>query len=77
MPKIHSEYRKILTKGWDENLAAYRTEKAIEYISYFMPSFSTAVYGGKPLFGAQQIPGRDSTLRANDVSFEKCYYARA
>ena len=33
--------------------------------------------GGKPLYGAQQIPGKDSTLRAADVTFKGNNYARA
>jgi len=30
----------------------------------------------KPLYGAQQIPGEDATLRAADISFEGERYAR-
>jgi hypothetical protein len=30
----------------------------------------------KPLYGAQQIPGDDATLRASEVSFESENYAR-
>jgi len=32
--------------------------------------------GGKPLFGAQQIPGNESDLRTADVSFGRYRYAR-
>lgn len=41
-----------------------------------MPTFGNAEYAGTPLFGAQQIPGDDVTLRAADVSFEANHYAR-
>ncbi|MCG7588255.1 FAD-dependent oxidoreductase, partial [Photobacterium sp. OFAV2-7] len=36
----------------------------------------TATVGGKPLFGAQQIPGDDPSLRAADISFAGRRYAR-
>ena len=32
--------------------------------------------GSKPLFGAQQIPGDDPTLRVAEVSFPREHYAR-
>lgn len=30
----------------------------------------------QPLYGAQQIPGEDASLRAADISFEGTHYAR-
>ena len=36
----------------------------------FIPSFGNATLGGPAMFGAQQIPGADATLRVADVSFE-------
>lgn len=44
-------------------------------MSQFVPAFSDAQAAGKALFGAQQIPGNDVTLRAADVSFSANNYA--
>ncbi len=38
-------------------------------VAQYVHSFKDAEVGGKPLFGAQQIPGADPTLRAADISF--------
>ncbi len=38
--------------------------------------FNNATVGSKPLFGAQQIPGDDPTLRVAEVSFPRERYAR-
>lgn len=67
--------RKIL-EGWQSDALNERTHKAIRHISQFMPEFESAQVGGKPLYGAQQIPGYDATLRAADVTFEDNNYAR-
>lgn len=45
-------------------------------MAQFIPSFSNAKIGGKPLFGAQQVPGSDISLRAASVSFVGDNYAR-
>lgn len=45
-------------------------------MSQFIPEFSYAEVAGTPLFGAQQIPGEDASLRAADVTFEASHYAR-
>ena len=43
----------------------------------FVPACAEAEVAAKPLFGAQQIPGDDPSLRASDVSFYGDGYARA
>jgi len=53
-----------------------RTKSAIKHLSQFIPAFSHAEVGSKPLFGAQQIPGDDPTLRVAEVSFPTERYAR-
>ena len=45
-------------------------------MSQFIPAFANATVGSKPLFGAQQIPGDDPTLRVAEVSFPAQRYAR-
>lgn len=62
--------------GWSESEQMTRTNRAIEHIAQFIPSFASAEMASKPLYGAQQIPGEDSTLRASDISVEGTNYAR-
>ena len=42
----------------------------------FIPNFDAKPVDSQPLFGAQQIPGKNATLRAASVSFERPTYAR-
>jgi len=75
-PQLDAQFINKLTKHWPEQLIAQRTTSAIDFISEFIPRFSSASLGGKPLFGAQQIPGQDPNLRTADVSFSLENYAR-
>ena len=52
-----------------------RTYNAIKHVEQFIPTFTQATVGSKPLFGAQQIPGYDPTLRVAEVSFPLPEYA--
>ncbi len=65
-----------IRQGWLPNIQNERTQRAIVHVSRFMPEFCEATVGGKPLYGAQQVPGDDVTLRAADVTFEDTHYAR-
>ena len=65
-----------LTQGWEANEIELHTLRAIDYLSQFIPQFQTAIVESKPLFGAQQIPGDDDSLRTADVSFDAENYAR-
>jgi len=62
--------------NWTKKETEIRTENAIRHLAEFIPSFSSATIGSKPLFGAQQIPGDDPTLRVAEVSFPTAKYAR-
>ncbi|WP_237486177.1 FAD-dependent oxidoreductase [Vibrio hippocampi] len=62
--------------GWSQESIERRANSAIEHLSQFVPEFSSAYPAGKPLFGAQQIPGDDVSLRTADVTFEANGYAR-
>jgi len=75
-PKLGSDFMKKLEISWSTEEVAKRTNAAIEHLSQFIPSFSNATVGSKPLFGAQQIPGDDPTLRVAEVSFPAKNYAR-
>ena len=75
-PKLDAKFLNKIYTGWREEPLRERTRKAIEHLSYFIPAFKEAEVAAKPLYGAQQIPGRDDTLRAADFSFEGRRYAR-
>ena len=75
-PKLPAKFIAKITKQWPEDVAQLRTQKSINYMAKFIPDFSTASVGGKPLFGAQQIPGDQADLRTADVTFGQFRYAR-
>nr|WP_172562839.1 FAD-dependent oxidoreductase [Vibrio furnissii] len=75
-PELPEYLTHKITQGWQADATRERTQRAIEHMSQFVPAFARAEVGGKPLFGAQQIPGDDATLRAADVTFEAHHYAR-
>ncbi len=75
-PKLDREFLDIIENGWDKELLAKRTKRAIEFLAHFFPAFKSAKYGTKPLYGAQQIPGSDSSLRVAEVTFAQKRYAR-
>lgn len=59
MPQLPSHHKKILEDEWDQEVLEQRTRNAIDFVAEFIPSFKLAKVGGKPLYGAQQIPGKD------------------
>ncbi|WP_413692854.1 FAD-dependent oxidoreductase [Psychromonas sp. KJ10-2] len=75
-PQLDEKFLRKIDKGWLEHEVTTRGQRAIDHISQYIPAFKTATVAGKPLFGAQQIPGDDSTLRTAGVSFESNHYAR-
>ncbi|MDP2562710.1 FAD-dependent oxidoreductase [Psychrobium sp. 1_MG-2023] len=75
-PQLAPRFINKLTKQWPPQLIKERSQNAIDFMAHFIPSFATADIGGKPLFGAQQIPGQDPSLRAAGVFFNQKNYAR-
>lgn len=75
-PKLHPNFIEKIEKSWSESETVTRTQNAIEYLSQYIPAFSEAIVGSKPLFGAQQIPGDDPHLRVAEVDFPVEKYAR-
>ncbi len=75
-PKLAEIFLHKIERGWHSEIIEQRTALAIEHLAQFMPAFATATIAAKPLYGAQQIPGYDKTLRASEVSFESNNYAR-
>ncbi len=75
-PQLPKDYLAKIDQGWPPEVLESRTRKAIGHMAQFVPSYQDAMPAGKALFGAQQIPGSDPTLRAADVTFEGERYAR-
>ena len=75
-PKLQDKFLTKIEKGWPQDLVIERSRRAIDHIARFIPEFKTAQPTPKPLFGAQQIPGKDAALRASEVSFDAKNYAR-
>jgi len=75
-PKLNKNFIQKIEESWRDDEIDRRTKSAIRHISRFIPHFSDAEVASKPLFGAQQIPGEDPTLRVAEVSFASKRYAR-
>ncbi len=75
-PELAQSFMQKIEESWSKEEVEERTSSAIRHIAQFIPAFETATVGGKPLFGAQQIPGDDPTLRVAEVSFPAEHYAR-
>ncbi|KLV04263.1 oxidoreductase [Photobacterium aquae] len=75
-PELDTTFTEKLRHGWQKTEADMRSQRAIEHMSQFVPAYQSAMPSGEPLFGAQQIPGSDVTLRAADISFDGNGYAR-
>ena len=75
-PRLERKYMEKITKSWKFTDAIKRSRSAIDYLSNFIPEFASGQVASKPLYGAQQIPGEDATLRAASVSFDSERYAR-
>ncbi len=75
-PQLPQNLVEKIEADWTWRETKERTQKAIEHLSRFIPSFASAKTASKPLFGAQQIPGSDPTLRVAEVAFPIPRYAR-
>jgi len=75
-PQLPQHHLKKIFSSWDQEEIQKRTQNAIAHISNYIPAFYSASVGAQPLFGAQQIPGEDASLRAAEISFEGDRYAR-
>ncbi len=75
-PELDTKFLDKIEKRWKGEDAKQRGKLAVDYLSSYIPEFEGAKVCAKPLFGAQQIPGNDDSLRASNVSFEDEFYAR-
>ncbi|OXL25923.1 FAD-dependent oxidoreductase [Psychrobacter sp. DAB_AL32B] len=77
-PKLPQQYVHYIEDGWDKAPLQARSQQAIDYVAEFVPTFHSARTVGNALYGGQQIPGEDDTLRVADVSlYSNIRYARA
>lgn len=75
-PKLGRDFIDKIEQSWNEQEIKQRSQSAINHFLPYIPSFISAQVAAKPLFGAQQIPSGDPSLRASDVSFVGNRYAR-
>ena len=75
-PKLDDDFLNRVYQGWKWSEVEDRTNRSIVYISDFIKNFNGAKVASKPLYGIQQIPGDDESLRAAEVSFDGDSYAR-
>jgi len=75
-PHLKQNFMEKIERSWTKEETTQRTTSAIRHLAQFIPAFEEATVGSKPLFGAQQIPGSDPTLRVAEVSFPTKRYAR-
>lgn len=75
-PLLAKRFINKIDQDWPLALIHDRTLGSIEHLARYITNFSQASVAAKPMFGAQQIPGDDATLRAADVSFHGKRYAR-
>lgn len=77
-PNLPQQYVHYIEDGWDKTPLQARSQQAIDYVAEFVPTFHSAHTVGNALYGGQQIPGEDDTLRVADVSlYSNIRYARA
>lgn len=77
-PKLPAQYIHYIDDGWDKAPLQARSQQSINYVAEFVPSFNSARTVSNALYGGQQIPGVDDTLRVADVSlYSHLHYARA
>ena len=75
-PQLSPRFLEMIDRRWEWSCVEKRSRRAIEHMARYIPAFKSAEVASKPLYGAQQIPGGDPTLRAADVSFVGERYAR-
>ncbi len=75
-PQLKTKFIEKIDKAWNPTDIKSRSQLAIGHLAQYIPAFKSAKVVSKPLYGAQQIPGRDEDRRTADVSFEGERYAR-
>ena len=69
-PKLEQSFIEKIERGWSQSELEHRTKKAIAHMGFFIPKFAKeAKVAAKPLYGAQQIPGCNISLRGAEVEF--------
>ena len=70
-PALNPEYTSYIDHGWNPAKLATRTQKAIDYVAQFIPKFDQATPQAIALYGAQQVPSDDITLRVGELQSER------
>lgn len=77
-PELKPKYLNYIESGWNPDILYERSQKAIEQVSEFVPRFASAKPTRNALYGGQQIPGTNDTLRVADITlYPERHYARA
>ncbi|PNK61267.1 FAD-dependent oxidoreductase [Psychrobacter sp. FDAARGOS_221] len=77
-PELKDKYIDFIDEGWNPKTLQQRSQRAIEQVSEFVPRFASAKPTQNALYGGQQIPGDNDTLRVADISlYPEQHYARA
>ncbi|MFW2176748.1 MULTISPECIES: FAD-dependent oxidoreductase [unclassified Moraxella] len=66
-PPINPQYLDYIENGWDKSTLQNRTQKAIDYVAEFIPNFATATPIDNALYGGQQVPSDDISVRVADL----------
>ena len=73
-PKLEDSFIDKIEYGWSQSELELRTKQAVAHMGFFIPKFAQeAKKAFKPLYGAQQIPGCNISLRGAEVEFVKNY----
>jgi len=75
-PKLHPQFIKKIEHKWSTQEIHKRSRLAIGHVAQYIPRFEKGEVAAKPLYGAQQIPGEDASLRASNVAIVGDNYAR-
>ncbi len=66
-PVIKADYLTRISDGWDMDKLERRTQRAIDFTSRFVPDVVEASIYPQALYGAQQVPDDDISLRVGSV----------
>jgi len=73
-PKLEESFIEKIEYGWSQSELELRTKQAVAHMGFFIPQFAKeAKEAFKPLYGAQQIPGCNISLRGAEVEFVENY----
>lgn len=66
-PPLNPLYVDYIDNGWNTSHLHTRTQNAIDYVSAFVPPFINATPVDNALYGGQQVPSDDISVRVADI----------